>query len=138
MARRNKKASRLGAAAVDVDEDLVPMTQYRHAAKTTKTTKITTPKTTAAKATAPKSTELEARPATAKPEENPGSKSGEKPGEKPAKPAKPELPSIYKNISANTQFSHFKPLELEYIENPGPIIPENVDSSDPETVFRLL
>jgi hypothetical protein len=46
-----------------------------------------------------------------------------------------ELPSIYKDISSKPDF---EPLKLEPIDNPGPKLPENVDSSDPELVFRLL
>jgi hypothetical protein len=46
-----------------------------------------------------------------------------------------ELPKKYSNISFET---HSDPLELIPINNPGPKIPENVDSSDPETLFQLF
>jgi hypothetical protein len=46
-----------------------------------------------------------------------------------------ELPSIYKDISSKPDF---EPLKLEPIDNPGPKLLENVDSSNLESVFRLL
>jgi hypothetical protein len=43
-----------------------------------------------------------------------------------------QLPSKYDNISSYPQFD---PLELIPIDNPGPNLPQDIDLSDPETLF---
>ncbi len=45
------------------------------------------------------------------------------------------LPSQYSHIGS---YPTFKPLKLDPIVNPGPILPSGFDSEDPEAVFRLL
>ena len=45
------------------------------------------------------------------------------------------LPSQYNNIVPNPEF---KPMKMDPIISPGPILPNGYDSKDPEALFRLL